>query len=72
MVEVALSSAEQAGYRVNETSLFERQVRNLIEVPHEAGVQVSKSYIQWEKQKRPEGEQSVQIFMEQLQRWKQE
>ena len=46
MVETALNAADSE-FRVNEAELFNQHVRNLIEVPHEDGVQVSKSYVNW-------------------------
>ena len=38
MVELALAAADASSYKVNEAELFSQRVRNLIEVPHEAGV----------------------------------
>ena len=46
MVETALNAADSE-FRVNEAELFNQHVRNLIEVPHEDGIQVSKSYVNW-------------------------
>ena len=54
MVELALSAAESSSFKVNEAEIFNQRVRNLIEVPHEAGVQISKSFVNSEKQKSQE------------------
>lgn len=59
MVELALSAADSASYKVNEAELFSQRVRNLIEVPHEAGMQISKSYVNWQKQKLAETDQPL-------------
>ena len=47
MVKLALSVADSYSHPVNEAELFNQHVRNLIEVPHEDGIQVSKSYVNW-------------------------
>ena len=62
MVELALSVADSYSYKVNEAELFNQHVRNLIEVPHEDGIQVSKSYVNWQKQKLAEKTDYVELF----------
>ena len=73
MVELALNPDDQYGRSSGNLSagaeLFnQRQSKNLIEVPHDAGVQISKSYVNWQKQKLSETDHLV-IFKNQLIQW---
>ena len=49
LIELALNAADSSSYLVNEAELFDQRVRNLVEVPHEDGTQISKSYVSWQK-----------------------
>lgn len=49
IVDLALAAAESSSFRVNEAELFYQRVRNLIELPHEAGNQIAKIYANWHK-----------------------
>ena len=50
IVDLALAAAESSSFKVNEAELFYQRVRNLVELPHEAGIQIAKNYVNWQKQ----------------------
>lgn len=68
-----MALSDSAQFKVNEAELFNQRVRNLIEISHEDGIQIAKSYVSWQKQKLAENEEPATVaFIALLGKWKQQ
>ena len=69
IVDLALAAAESSTFKVNEAELFYQRVRNLIELPHDAGNQIAKNYANWHK---PYFQAGLNSTMKPIYDWQQE